>query len=135
MNALDRNVVPGDSRHVAVSGNWNGKMVQDIQDTTQELSISASFSTRGTAVEGELTIHGLRLDGPDKIRIILTGLFVEHRFLSLEYKYSDLPGSLQFGTVILKLNDAGRKMAGKFAGYGAFSEAIVSGSVELVKAD
>jgi hypothetical protein len=52
------------------------------------------------------------------------------RFIQLNYRSRDA-GMLQFGAIVLDMDDAGKTIRGSYIGYGALSKKIVPGDVEL----
>jgi hypothetical protein len=54
------------------------------------------------------------------------------RFVQLNYR-SKASGKVQFGAIVLEIEDTGKAMKGSYTGYGAISRMIVSGTVELEK--
>jgi hypothetical protein len=54
------------------------------------------------------------------------------RFMQSNYRSRDA-GMLQFGTIVLDMDDIGETIRGSYIGYGALSKRIVPGDVELEK--
>lgn len=64
----------------------------------------------------------------DRLRFQVEGGFSRDRLLQMNY-LSRYPSFVQFGAFILKLHSVPTSMTGKFVGYGAVSDGIISGDV------
>jgi hypothetical protein len=62
----------------------------------------------------------------------MSGGFLHDRFARLQYT-SKAKGSVHFGAMILELSPAATELKGRFVAFGAFSQEIVSGPIQLVK--
>lgn len=120
-------------RRAVMSGKWSGT-------TTQESGNYSSFALPIflKTVANRKTIKGeFRVQYPEyknrpahEDEFSFQGGFLYDRFLQLDY-ISKTEGRIQFGSAILELSSSGEVLLGKYAGYGAFSKQIVTGSLEL----
>jgi hypothetical protein len=82
-----------------------------------------------TAIRGKMSI-AFRLNGKNEIqRFTFTGWIRDEHFLEL--RYQNCQGELQFGAVILRLDDEGEQCVCTFAGWGSRNVEVVHGEVDL----
>jgi hypothetical protein len=122
-------------RGAAINGGWRGEIVQSYgpDGLPKTFLADAEFEFNLEMVRGHLTMRGYITDDRNELKVKLSGRFVYESYLKLDYKYTDNPGSINFGTVVLKLNDLGDRCDGRYLGYGAYSTQLVSGAVMLKK--
>jgi hypothetical protein len=119
-----------------MTGEWRGTTNQE----TGEYS-SISFPTVVTVVaKGKIITGKFRLQLPEhggipaqEDHFTFQGGFLYDRFLQFDYISTD-KRRVQFGSIILELSPYGDGLSGRYAGYGAFSEQIIAGSLELKRA-
>lgn len=118
----------------AIAGQWRGTLSphRPVEGLPAALPFDVALSVQSSRVTGtgRLTDPAYRpLVGTD---YRLNGVVHYSRFLQLDY-VSAMPGRIQFGSVVLEIDNTGDRMAGKLAGFGAVSQAIVTADVELTK--
>lgn len=116
----------------ALEGYWEGQATDvdvpdDIRYTTRD---RVSFHIDRGEIKGLLETQVYEDEKPDKL--IFSGKFYDDSFLKLEYRNQD-EKIFQFGIIFLKLSADGRKLYGKFVGFGWEREDIVGGRVEWEK--
>lgn len=118
----------------ALSGHWKGMIHQDLGPDGIEITYSADLNleVKERNVEGSLQINALTSIGEIEANLILNGGVYESRFLRLNYINRNT-AFLHFGTFIIEIQPNPNFLLGKFAGYGAFSKKVVSGTLELKK--
>jgi hypothetical protein len=92
------------------------------------------FKADGKIIEGIVILD--HPEGPSEPRLhlrIINSDFHEP-FLKLDYK-NTTDGVLQFGCWIAKLDGGGRRLEGRYVGYGSISNRIVFGEVSVRKSD
>lgn len=125
-------------RKEALTGAWNGHFEQNLGpggETPLHGSILLEL-VRPTRklVKGNATFTAV-IDGKHlPATIHFEGGFRNDRFAALNYVNMD-KATVHFGHFLLELSPDGRKLTGKFLGYGFISETLVEGTVELTKAD
>lgn len=62
----------------------------------------------------------------------LTGSCAFEKFIQYNH-YSQQPSVIQFGAMLLELDSLGIELKGKFVGYGAYSQKIINGDIQLRK--
>ena len=123
-------------RRKAINGNWEGEIDQDPgkkpEITNYPVFIRLNADER--TIDGEMRWK-VPVDGKDTefYFSIQNGQFFHGRFLRLNYTPDD-KATVQFGTLILKLNETGNSMDGKQAGYGKTTGDVVKGSLKIDKA-
>jgi len=123
-------------RTAAITGNWAAEFhqVRGPDGTPLDYSGELTLAVSGPNITGEMTASVPLSINAVEIRFRFTAGFFHDRFLQLSYVASD-PKRIQFGAAILQLDDAGNSMDGMFIGYGAFSRAIINGTLKLRKID
>jgi hypothetical protein len=119
----------------AVNGKWKGVVKQYpgvLFPGGMEYPINADFTIENDNIGGHFMIDLPLTDETRRIEFEVRGGFHHGTFVQFNYSARDI-GAIQFGSVVTRLSADGRRMCGKFVGYGAVSEEIVSGSVELAK--
>lgn len=137
----NRRLQPVASRRAAIAGRWTGEIADPkypdggIVSTAVVTFNPGSRRVTGSArVISSLAAHHRGGPRESTIQSELTGGFRHGDFLMLEYRSKDA-SVLQFGAMILLLNGEGNRLDGMWIGYGRISEAIVSGTMTLVKGD
>jgi len=125
----------GDRREKLI-GRWKGTVVQNISDGENPFVAKADFyfhiPVDDDVIFGEGTVSGTL--GEKKVELLFRarGGFLHNEFLRLEYDPADT-GTKQFGSLLLRLNDLSQSLNGRYQGYGAFNQRIVSGTFDLEK--
>ncbi len=120
------------SRVNAIEGTWKGKFTQPqfgldkLTEFPITIVIQISHKREFTG-----TIAVIAPDGQD-VEFTLTGGFLYDRFCQFSYFAID-PGRVQFGTIIMELDEIGSLMSGNWIGYGAYSKKIVNGALTVHK--
>jgi hypothetical protein len=118
----------GSDRLRAVSGTWKGTL-------EQRRGTKGWFGTASFAFNFTPTMEGLVGDGfieipNSKFFVWLRGSFLLGRYLKVEFRNKD-DRAFHCASIIFELNGLGNKLEGQYVGYGAFSDAIVSGTMIL----
>lgn len=121
-------------RAAAINGLWKGTAYQSkgLNGNPMDYPIEMHLTVKRKTIDGSLTICPPDRDETRLHKFNVTGGFVYERFLQINY-ISEAPEVIQFGSALTEIDATGTKMIGEFIGYGARSEAIVSGTVELEK--
>jgi hypothetical protein len=130
-------------RVLALPGRWIGKVNQDANSNwpATEYDWDSSFELDGKHIVGKFTLQiasqvaSPQVDvrgWPKVLQFNTKWTFVHEHFLKMEYDYIDAT-TIQFGMLLLELNLQGTKLCGRFIGFGAQSQQLVSGSVSLEK--
>src|ERR1700744_2878350 len=101
-------------KRYALNGVWRGNAIQNEDPLIAgPYSIELDLNSSAGKIMGKA-----RVDDPNE-SIILTvnGKFKEEGLLKLDYENKDKT-VLQFGTFILKLSPGGKKLTGRFIGFG-----------------
>ena len=134
---MDAPVPPTAKRCVrAISGRWAGTVTQPAQDMTrslEEFGCDVTFIASVDSVHGEMRITGDLTEEKKEAVLKLVGHPVDDGFLKLDYNYVAMPGSLQFGNLILEIDPLGTKLSGMYCGFGPFLGKIVYGQINLRK--
>lgn len=94
--------------------------------------VKALIEVSNEEVEGHFSIE-LPLEGNlTCIDFTIDGAHFDGRFLHLSYISQD-PDTIQFGSIISELSSDSTTMKGKFVGFSAQQESIVTGTVEMEK--
>jgi len=123
-------------RASAIMGDWYGTITQDPGSVYPEgvtYPIEAKLVIKRRSIEGVFEIGIPYKDETVRIEFSVSGGLQYERFVQLNYSSRDR-GTIQFGSVIMQLSSYGLEMEGRFVGYGALSEEIVTGRVDLEKA-
>jgi len=122
-------------RREALKGQWKGSARQEIGPDGNPIDYAVTSRVTATShvIQAEAQLHFQMQGQKYTEHLQITGGFLHDRFLKLEYKISDRPGSIQFGLMILELDPSGRTLSGHFLSYGAESQHIVSGTIQLQK--
>lgn len=121
-------------RRRAITGHWEGMAHQEPGPNGQpiDFAVTVELTAGRKTISGRLTIR-FELDGKrEQARFNVTGGFFHGYFLQLNYTPRD-EATIQFGSVILELDAAGKRLKGRFAGYGKITQTVVSGTAELEK--
>ena len=115
--------------------------VKDIKDTLTggkiEFPAHLDLKVEGRRIFGELelTINKVsddkHIDHEEK-KFALTGSLADRDYIRLDYKTRE-EGTIEFGTILVMLDPAGKKLDGRFVSYGPVSRSIVGGSYNFNK--
>jgi hypothetical protein len=122
------------SRHKFLHGStWQGKASNfDIPGETPTLppfEITFHFFVRGRVVKGDAVFHR----NNQEFRPTFKGGFYNDSYLKLEYTHNH--PVMAFGYMVLKLDEVPNTMNGKVVAFGALSQRIIVGKVELTKSN
>lgn len=119
------------ARRKAVAGAWKGTAanlpVADDQPLTMSFDITFHFKVGWKVIKGNALFHRADRD----YEVTIKGGFYGDRHLKIEYLHRQ--PIFGFGYMVFALNDEATAMNGKVVGYGAKSEKIVVGVVNLLK--
>ena len=121
-------------RRKALNGNWQGSAYQEIGPDGNPLDAKLHYTlTASRKIVRGSGIYSLKLKDKDQSRnFTASGGFLHDKFLKLDYKNTD-DSAIQFGSAILELSADGKKLTGLYLGYGATSERLIHGTIELEK--
>lgn len=125
-------------RSSAPTGLWEGEILQEAGPDGMPVNfpVRLMLSTEKQSIEGkfEITVppsfRKFPGDGPLLLQFIVTGGLLYERFIRLTYLSTD-PTIVQFGAMVLEIDAVAISMSGRLIGYGAYSERIVSGTVDV----
>lgn len=119
------------ARRKAISGKWFGVYHQDSNKNRDghDLAITLEIEAGARLIVGRMTVE------EDAIyEFSVEGSFYHNKYLRLNYTASgNTESAVDFGSMFLVLGDFPNKIAGKLAGYGSVSEALISGTLVLEK--
>jgi hypothetical protein len=119
-------------RRAAIEGHWTGSMGQEFRGHQVAYTGMLQLEVHGRTLRGMLHVT-LKFGGQTFEPIFdMSGGFLHDRFARLQYT-SKAKGSVHFGAMILELSPAATELKGRFVAFGAFSQEIVSGPIQLVK--
>ncbi len=121
-------------RLTALAGRWQGSGRQEpgLNGVALDYKISAELIVEPTAVKGAGCLR-LQFEGKEiEEQFDVMGGFIHDRFLKLDYRIKDM-GAIQFGSMILEFTADGDNLIGKFLGFGASTQTLVTGSLHLNK--
>ena len=129
---LESAKIPSVAKHrqVALNGLWQGRLVQRNFDQQIEIRLVA----KSRSIKGRMKIIRDLEDGERHVECEVSGRFYFDHYLKLDYNNTN-PSIMQFGSIVLRLRPDGKELEGKYSGYGAFAQAIVSGDMRLMRAD
>ena len=118
-------------RALRLSGRWNGTFITRLRlsnDVPDSYPLLVEFDIRNRTPKGK----GIFEINKFKYEIALEPKPENENFLSVHYRSKDR-NIILWGTMVLRVDALGNKMSGEFIGYGAISEGIIGGRVELTK--
>jgi hypothetical protein len=119
-------------RRAAIEGHWSGSMEQEFRGHKVAYTGDLHLEVHGRTLRGMLHVT-LKFGGQTFEPVFdMSGGFLHDRFTRLQYT-SKAKGSVHFGAMILELSPAATELKGRFVAFGAFSQEIVSGPIQLVK--
>ena len=122
----DKNVMYP-ARRAAISGKWTGTMSSsDKAGNSYDVPVTVTFETSRKIVTGECLYESQHQKSGFKFK----GGFLHDRFFQVNY-ISKNENRMQFGSAILELRASGDTISGKYTGFGAVREEIVSGNIEI----
>ncbi len=123
--------IPKD-RRAAIEGHWTGSMGQEFRGHSVAYTGDLHLEVHGRTLRGMLHVN-LKFGGQTFAPIFdMSGGFLHDRFARLQYT-SKAKGSVHFGAMILELSPTATELKGRFVAFGAFSQEIVSGPIQLAK--
>jgi hypothetical protein len=122
------NQVMSSNRQAIMTGTWKGELHQESG------SLSTSPVTVTLIAKRRVIRGSIRVQDPNngEAEYKATGGFLYGRFIRLNYDTTD-HRRVQFGSIVMELSPDGNKLSGKYTGYGAFSQSIVSGYFEATR--
>ena len=124
-----------DERGAMLTGSWQGRGLQEQGPENEPFEFPIKFKLRvqDCQVHGTGSAHFKLIQEEIEAFFEVYGGFVHGRFLKLDYRNSD--GSvIQFGSLLLTLDDGGKLLTGTLVGYGFKSKRPVSVEIQLTKA-
>ena len=121
-------------RRKALDGNWQGSVHQEVGPDRNPIDAKLYYSITASrkVVRGEGTYLTRWQDRDRVLKFTASGGFFHDRFLKIDYKNAD-DSAIQFGSAALELSADGKKLTGCYSGYGALSEHLVQGTIQLEK--
>ena len=121
-------------RAKVIAGVWKGDGNQEVGPDGNPLPLKVTFSFRvsSTLITGDGVFCALFEGVEHELRFDFSGGFLYGQFLRFEFDRPD-EHVVNFGSIILRLSDDANRLTGRFHGYGARSERIVYGTLELRK--
>lgn len=123
------------NRKNTLEGTWVGSGMQEVGldgEKNFPMKISGSFLVSRKEVVGNIEIIYDIDDKKVVTKMIFKGGFFYDRYLQFQYKNNN-SDIIQFGSVLLELNSSGTRLDGRFLGYGAYTENLVYGQIQLCK--
>ena len=119
---------------VGIVGHWEGEIFEyDGGKNISPYSVKVEVSTRGKVVVGKvLTDMAVNCEKPVPTVFLIRGGQYQDRIFRFDYE-NENQEIFHFGAMILRVNATAKKMEGTFCGYGAYTETILSGKIELNK--
>jgi hypothetical protein len=121
---------------LAVRGRWRGSQHQHVGpdggplDYGVELHLEAKSQDLIGTLLFILDESFLKKYGMKEVLFDITGGFSHDRFIQFSYVSRD-PAVVQFGAALLELKSTGKSMVGMSVAYGAISDRIISGDIQL----
>jgi hypothetical protein len=118
----------------SLNGRWQGVYQQDVgpsggpTDYLTKIDFTAKKKTITAKIEMVLTFEGTTYH----ISYEGKGRYVDNRFIKMEYD-SAFPSVMQFGFMILEYSSSGYSLTGRSVGFGAKTQRLISGSIDLQK--
>ena len=108
-----------------LKGTWKSYFSQKVLDKEIEVEIIVSLKNKGKYIVGSATYKD---EQKQKNYLVLYNGIFDGNILKIEYKNKEAY-IFQRGTIIVKMDDAGNKLTGKFVGYSPQLGIIISGKV------
>jgi hypothetical protein len=132
-NAVIRLLRHHGGRQVTLEGEWRGVANQPLSAYGPvQMEAKLSFMFVGSVLRGTFGVAFPTPDGPIPMDFDAACDMFYDRFIQLNYRSRD-PSMVQFGAIVLDIDDMGKTVRGSYVGYGALSQMIVSGTVQLNK--
>jgi hypothetical protein len=119
-------------RRKALIGKWKGNIVQDSDRELGEMGIDMVFTSSGKVIEGDCEFIFPEGNRVRVIKLKFIGGFYHERFVKFDYTNPE-DGVIQFGCAIMILASEGKRLEGRYVGYGSITNRIVSGTVVMHK--
>jgi hypothetical protein len=119
-------------RTEAFVGKWCGNLKQQFRGQWIIAAIEMEFKTEQNAIGGEITLDHPEGTSNPRLHLQVCSSFFYDPFIKLDYKNKENT-VLQFGCWIGRLNAEGTQLKGRYVGYGAVSNRIVTGDVSVEK--
>jgi hypothetical protein len=122
-------------RQIALDGRWEASFHQVVGPEGAPIDFlgTITFKSNHRAIQGEGTIERAMQNEKFSMDGTFTGRFIHDRFLKADYQIKNQPGVVQFGCMLAELSPNGHLLTGHFLGFGALSQKIVWGTVEVRK--
>lgn len=121
-----------EGRKRALIGTWVGTVNQEMPEGIVSSEARMEITTTPNGIEGTAVLNTLLVDYPLELKFTCGVLY--DQFVRLEYVGAD-PATIQFGTWVARLSSSGRKIEGRYVGYGSITDRIVTGHALLNKQD
>lgn len=115
-----------------ILGKWSGIIIQELGNSEISFGVEFEFRNRGRKLYGTCKVDAIDNPMDESHNLYIEGGLFENRFLKLEYKNTD-ENVIQFGTFLMELMPDGKKLIGRFTGYGHVSKKVVYGKITLNK--
>ena len=126
-------IVLSESRRIALKGDWEGvfKVIYSVNEEYIHQPFKMKLFPGRKLIKGTVEFKSIYSQDRDElVNFILIGGFRYDRFLVLDYNNKK---RIQFGTLLLELSPSNIKLHGRLVGFGALSEKILFGEVEIQK--
>lgn len=122
------------SRIAAVQGKWVGEALQTGANSSASIpaSVIANIHVKNKKLLGKVSFRIKHENIENEGEFDISGGFLYERFLRLEYNPQGNSG-IRFGSIVMELTENDERLAGRYVGYGAYSNEIVTGSLSLAK--
>jgi hypothetical protein len=122
------------NRVAALVGSWEGTTHQECGPggKPDDAKVSFKLALAGKKLRGQGIFR--TCVGAEEVVITfhLSGGFLHDRFLRFDYN-PEASETVQFGSIIVELSNDAKKLTGRYMGYGAFTNALVYGTVCVTK--
>lgn len=119
-----------EGRKNALIGVWAGKVDQEMPEGILSSEATMEIFMTPNGIEGSAVLNTSLIEYPLELKFTCGVLY--DQFVRLEYVGKD-PSTIQFGTWVARLSASGRKIEGRYVGYGSITDRIVTGCAILNK--
>jgi hypothetical protein len=119
-----------EGRKRGLIGTWVGKVDQEMPEGILSSDAKMEITVTPKGIEGVAVLNTPLVDYPLVLNFSCGVLY--DQFIRLEYVGAD-PATIQFGTWVARLSANGRKIEGRYVGYGSITDRIVTGYAVLNK--
>lgn len=120
-----------------ILGEWYGLMIQDIHPK-ENRPMGYPVRLHFTDCSSDNRIIGEFVTAPKgepypPYDNSFKGVYKHGRFLALDYKQISNRSAIHFGSILLEIPSNGRRLEGRFLGYGPHSDRLVFGTLDVKK--